>query len=189
MTSFSLAHVSGNTSASAVRWKSSSVSRAYSAPLRLEVCRFTTVTSAAIATRWSLHWPSVAVVRVPKSSTSTRYLARGCPEMKKPSTAFSRVRRSCSVQGSTSGRREAGCGMGVSPPNKATWPESRSPWRACASENRSEEHTSELQSRLHLVCRLLLEKKKKSSYYAENAVVKLHISMIHKLQIATIYDS
>src|SRR2546422_6715309 len=28
---------------------------------------------------------------------------------------------------------------------------------------RSEEHTSELQSRLHLVCRLLLEKKKKDS--------------------------
>src|SRR2546422_7712441 len=28
--------------------------------------------------------------------------------------------------------------------------------------NRSEEHTSELQSRLHLVCRLLLEKKKKT---------------------------
>src|SRR2546422_4351392 len=30
--------------------------------------------------------------------------------------------------------------------------------------DRSEEHTSELQSRLHLVCRLLLEKKKKKSY-------------------------
>src|SRR2546429_1873591 len=29
-------------------------------------------------------------------------------------------------------------------------------------ERRSEEHTSELQSRLHLVCRLLLEKKKKN---------------------------
>src|SRR5256884_1030669 len=29
---------------------------------------------------------------------------------------------------------------------------------------RSEEHTSELQSRLHLVCRLLLEKKKKELY-------------------------
>src|SRR2546422_4987746 len=28
-------------------------------------------------------------------------------------------------------------------------------------QSRSEEHTSELQSRLHLVCRLLLEKKKK----------------------------
>src|SRR2546429_6740035 len=30
-----------------------------------------------------------------------------------------------------------------------------------AGQPRSEEHTSELQSRLHLVCRLLLEKKKK----------------------------
>src|SRR2546429_3669582 len=29
--------------------------------------------------------------------------------------------------------------------------------------SRSEEHTSELQSRLHLVCRLLLEKKKKQN--------------------------
>src|SRR2546429_1479911 len=29
--------------------------------------------------------------------------------------------------------------------------------------NRSEEHTSELQSRLHLVCRLLLEKKKENT--------------------------
>src|SRR2546422_7027466 len=33
---------------------------------------------------------------------------------------------------------------------------------ACEAE-RSEEHTSELQSRLHLVCRLLLEKKKKTT--------------------------
>src|SRR2546429_7296372 len=32
---------------------------------------------------------------------------------------------------------------------------------------RSEEHTSELQSRLHLVCRLLLEKKKKDHTYIE----------------------
>src|SRR2546429_7362338 len=31
-----------------------------------------------------------------------------------------------------------------------------------AVSGRSEEHTSELQSRLHLVCRLLLEKKKKN---------------------------
>src|SRR2546429_3024218 len=30
--------------------------------------------------------------------------------------------------------------------------------------DRSEEHTSELQSRLHLVCRLLLEKKKNQVY-------------------------
>src|SRR2546422_6869690 len=33
---------------------------------------------------------------------------------------------------------------------------------------RSEEHTSELQSRLHLVCRLLLEKKKKKTTTSRN---------------------
>src|SRR2546429_4839172 len=33
-----------------------------------------------------------------------------------------------------------------------------------ADHHRSEEHTSELQSRLHLVCRLLLEKKKRSHH-------------------------
>src|SRR2546422_6638231 len=35
--------------------------------------------------------------------------------------------------------------------------------RARGNDDRSEEHTSELQSRLHLVCRLLLEKKKRSA--------------------------
>src|SRR2546422_7915916 len=38
--------------------------------------------------------------------------------------------------------------------------------------DRSEEHTSELQSRLHLVCRLLLEKKKKD-------VIKSHFDHYH----------
>src|SRR2546422_6948429 len=36
--------------------------------------------------------------------------------------------------------------------------------RRGAELSRSEEHTSELQSRLHLVCRLLLEKKKTNHY-------------------------
>src|SRR2546430_11065667 len=35
--------------------------------------------------------------------------------------------------------------------------------RPRAADNRSEEHTSELQSQSNLVCRLLLEKKKKTS--------------------------
>src|SRR3989442_11865636 len=35
----------------------------------------------------------------------------------------------------------------------------------CPTNNRSEEHTSELQSRPHLVCRLLLEKKKNTLAY------------------------
>src|SRR2546422_8426574 len=42
------------------------------------------------------------------------------------------------------------------PPSPLTATTLRSGWTS-----RSEEHTSELQSRLHLVCRLLLEKKKK----------------------------
>src|SRR2546429_2797922 len=40
-------------------------------------------------------------------------------------------------------------------------PRSNSPFMAARIVRRSEEHTSELQSRLHLVCRLLLEKKNK----------------------------
>src|SRR2546422_7456818 len=53
----------------------------------------------------------------------------------------------------------------MSPQAVVAW---MSSWAAAPSEffsalltRRSEEHTSELQSRLHLVCRLLLEKKKK----------------------------
>src|SRR2546429_5866264 len=38
-----------------------------------------------------------------------------------------------------------------------------------AAPPRSEEHTSELQSRLHLVCRLLLEKKKKKRHRSATA--------------------
>src|SRR3712207_7051879 len=37
--------------------------------------------------------------------------------------------------------------------------------RRFSYRSRSEEHTSELQSRQYLVCRLLLEKKKKNSYH------------------------
>src|SRR2546422_11405007 len=48
------------------------------------------------------------------------------------------------------GRTIRGCGRGRPP----RW------WRLGSTGMRSEEHTSELQSRLHLVCRLLLEKKK-----------------------------
>src|SRR2546429_4963085 len=44
------------------------------------------------------------------------------------------------------------------------------------SQTRSEEHTSELQSRLHLVCRLLLEKKKTNSNHLHSRVMTtLHI--------------
>src|SRR5258705_9399843 len=42
-----------------------------------------------------------------------------------------------------------------------TWHAPRAARRSWRSSRRSEEHTSELQSLRHLVCRLLLEKKKK----------------------------
>src|SRR5690606_41766949 len=45
----------------------------------------------------------------------------------------------------------------------ATPPEERSPEQEAFVQRRSEEHTSELQSREKLVCRLLLEKKKKAT--------------------------
>src|SRR2546425_2693708 len=50
------------------------------------------------------------------------------------------------------------------PPRRAPAPRTeRRRWRARAkNRGRSEEHTSELQSLAYLVCRLLLEKKKKS---------------------------
>src|SRR3989442_14170252 len=59
------------------------------------------------------------------------------------------------------------------------WPAAAA--RACRPRaripGRSEEHTSELQSRPHLVCRLLLEKKKKENgpivYTVEQAVYEL----------------
>src|SRR2546422_4140135 len=49
--------------------------------------------------------------------------------------------------------------------------------------DRSEEHTSELQSRLHLVCRLLLEKKKKKT-----AMYKLFCQYSIKRQLVNLYD-
>src|SRR3712207_7270010 len=51
---------------------------------------------------------------------------------------------------------------GVRPPSWAGRPGPRTPAeQEPAAAPRSEEHTSELQSRQYLVCRLLLEKKKK----------------------------
>src|SRR3712207_7699668 len=67
-------------------------------------------------------------------------------------------------------KQEPGGGSGTSPPwivrsSKSTGPtgptvNTRSIPRASITVRRSEEHTSELQSRQYLVCRLLLEKKK-----------------------------
>src|SRR5204862_878638 len=47
----------------------------------------------------------------------------------------------------------------------------RGPARRATGRARSEEHTSELQSRRDLVCRLLLEKKKKSTEIHKTKVI------------------
>src|SRR2546422_2510040 len=48
----------------------------------------------------------------------------------------------------------------------------QTPNTCCATiGSRSEEHTSELQSRLHLVCRLLLEKKKRPSETPQHNII------------------
>src|SRR2546422_5483018 len=56
-------------------------------------------------------------------------------------------------------------------------------WR---QQMRSEEHTSELQSRLHLVCRLLLEKKKNKKNDLDNTIrtsILQHIRSLYTLLI------
>src|SRR3712207_8354062 len=70
--------------------------------------------------------------------------------------------RAARREGAAGGRRE-GCDGGLLP----FWCR-RDGGQACSSpggyrRRRSEEHTSELQSRQYLVCRLLLEKKKNTS--------------------------
>src|SRR3989442_3382692 len=66
------------------------------------------------------------------------------------------------------------------------WPAARAPPAprcGCAfpepASPRSEEHTSELQSRPHLVCRLLLEKKKPQLWQVKSSIS--HTALSHEL--------
>src|SRR5207253_1578092 len=103
-------------------------------------------------------------------------LKRSDGDLPAPSGAGSRARRTCAVQSRplacTHSRKMPAaaeilsCGSsagGQSPRACAKAPGERRAiaFRRSVALFRSEEHTSELQSRGHLVCRLLLEKKKK----------------------------
>src|SRR5438876_7389304 len=48
-------------------------------------------------------------------------------------------------------------------------------------QRRSEEHTSELQSPVHLVCRLLLEKKKNNKHKINISYVYSRVRLVHHL--------
>src|SRR2546429_6580247 len=63
----------------------------------------------------------------------------------------------------------------------AWWASGSGPTTATRAARRSEEHTSELQSRLHLVCRLLLEKKKITVHPVQRTdrVLRITETVIH----------
>src|SRR5205809_2772631 len=76
------------------------------------------------------------------------------------------VRHSSGARGAARSLRAAAAGSRAPPPRRRAPRARRRGGGARLPAARSEEHTSELQSRLHLVCRLLLEKKKNNiSYY------------------------
>src|SRR3712207_9284499 len=79
-----------------------------------------------------------------------------------PYTTLFRSSRSC--QNSRLGLRQERSTLPTSASNHSTRPASpgSTPSAPASKSSRSEEHTSELQSRQYLVCRLLLEKKKKN---------------------------
>src|SRR5438309_8940135 len=53
--------------------------------------------------------------------------------------------------------------------------------RIAEVSDRSEEHTSELQSQFHLVCRLLLEKKKPQSSGCSHLAVRRWLNLVRRL--------
>src|SRR5690348_17709368 len=59
---------------------------------------------------------------------------------------------------------------------------------AARSAARSEEHTSELQSPVHLVCRLLLEKKKKTTLSKRAIIYVLYTHLSNHCVMLTVYS-
>src|SRR2546429_1583592 len=68
-------------------------------------------------------------------------------------------------------------------------PTSTTTTRSCVTSRvasgRSEEHTSELQSRLHLVCRLLLEKKNKTHLLKWSRLTVIPIKLPPNVTVST----
>src|SRR2546422_7256501 len=69
--------------------------------------------------------------------------------------------------------------VGPYPPRPLTWCGARRPSLALRP-TRSEEHTSELQSRLHIVCRLLLEKKTDAAEIVEKGLRMIRLKNVTK---------
>src|SRR2546429_1657866 len=95
----------------------------------------------------------------------------------------------CNRGGVTASRSFLACASRSLPSASTTWfffrkrrllsPSWRNGWNS--TRWRSEEHTSELQSRLHLVCRLLLEKK---NTFFQHSISSPHVVHEHGTKIA-----
>src|SRR2546422_2679326 len=106
----------------------------------------------SIAAR-SVAVPSAGPTRLPNSAATLSIVSNssGTPS---PRTADVKQTGVCSRKGSRSRSCSTTSALRTSPLGTRS--------HLLTTSARSEEHTSELQSRLHLVCRLLLEKKKKN---------------------------
>src|SRR5690625_5670850 len=82
-----------------------------------------------------------------------------------PQVNLSLVRRSSTSKDSPTARASRSRWTVVQESRSCSVSETTSTVSAAPVPERSEEHTSELQSRGHLVCRLLLEKKKKNDIF------------------------
>src|SRR5699024_11465614 len=108
--------------------------------------------------------PHSSISTPPRADTSPLSLHDALPICSPPGRVARTQDRARHVRAATSSgrrgsRRARSCSSPRVPP-----PDSSQRWSFCTPEelgdSRSEEHTSELQSRFDLVCRLLLEKKK-----------------------------
>src|SRR5690349_23987146 len=96
-----------------------------------------------------------------------------------PRSTLFPTRRSSDLSARSSASRS-----GSPPTPRAPRRDSRRERRPLARPHRSEEHTSELQSRRDLVCRLLLEKKKKNKKRKTEKQIKkqlIHIASLNYL--------
>src|SRR5947209_10656895 len=102
------------------------------------------------------------MIRPPPSSTLFPYTTLFRSEHLQPAHGIvDRAQRSVSLGGDHFQRQHTGPSAREHRANKRT---------ASQPASRSEEHTSELQSRQYLVCRLLLEKKKKIKQNKHNSI-------------------
>src|SRR5690606_41994561 len=99
----------------------------------------------------------------PATTTLSTLSLHDALPISRPSSQPAHARRTAGTSSDDSSRRDCGCRSARATRGSNVLRTSLSPTapgRTSTSSCRSEEHTSELQSRENLVCRLLLEKKK-----------------------------